>query len=142
MSELLCRLGSPARLAFPGQDIVVISRAEDAHRVFFLEQDRYPKGEEYDVPGLGLRRGLVTSRGEEWRRDRSMLNPLFAKRHLAPLADTMAASAAAMVDRWEDTHAGGARIDVAHEMMAVTLDIAARTMFGAALTEGETEHRH
>lgn len=132
------RLGSPARLAAPGQDFVFIARAEDAHRVFFLEQDRYPKGPEYDVPGLGLRSGLVTSRGEEWRRDRAMLNPLFAKRHLQPLAGTMGACTGALLARWATSHSDGETVDVAREMMRVTLDIAAQTMFGRGLDEKTT----
>jgi hypothetical protein len=136
---LISQVGSPARLALPGQDIVIITSAEDAHHVLFAQQDRYPKGEEYDVPGLALRSGLVTSRGEEWRRDRSILNPLFTKRHLRPLAETMADSAAALVGRWDAEHTGAAGLDVAHEMMAVTLEIAACTLFGAALSDEDTE---
>lgn len=137
--DLFDRLGSPARISLPGTDMVLISRADDAHDVLFHKQDRYVKGEEYDIPGLGLRSGLVTSRGEEWRRDRAMLNPLFAKRHLRTLTGTMAGCVDDMLERWDRELANGARVDVAHKMMLATLDIAARTMFGRGLDAQDTE---
>jgi cytochrome P450 len=136
LNELHSTHGAIVRVPAPGNDLVFISRADDAHRVFFAEQDRYPKGEEYDVPALGLRSGLVTSRGEEWKRDRAMLNPLFAKRHLRPLATTMADCTQTLLGEWGEA-ADGARLDVADAMVRVTLDIAARTLFGSRLPEAD-----
>ncbi|WP_052238491.1 cytochrome P450 [Mycolicibacterium setense] len=129
--------GSPARLAVPGvMDIVVLDRPEDVEQVFLRKQDVYVKGEEYDVPALGLRRGLVTSRGDRWKRDRGMLNPLFARRHLEPFGTTMVDRTSTMLDSWS-TLPDGARIDVAHEMMVVALQIAAETMFGTELSDDD-----
>ncbi|WP_273732245.1 cytochrome P450 [Mycolicibacterium septicum] len=129
--------GSPARLAVPGVvDLVLVDRPADVEQVFLRKQDVYVKGEEYDVPALGLRRGLVTSRGERWKRDRGMLNPLFARRHLEPFAATMVDRADTMLDGWE-ARPDGAHIDVAHEMMVVTLQIAAETLFGTHLSDDE-----
>lgn len=136
LDELHAAHGPIVRVPAPAGDIVFISRADDAHRVFFLQQDRYPKGEEYDVPALGLRSGLVTSRGEEWKRDRKMLNPLFAKRHLEPLAATMGECTETLLADWA-AHPDGARVEVARDMMRVTLDIAARTLFGSRLPEAD-----
>ncbi len=137
LSMLFDAVGSPARLAVPGiVDLVLVDRPEDVEQIFLRKQDVYVKGEEYDVPALGLRRGLVTSRGERWKRDRGMLNPLFARRHLEPFATTMVNCADAMLDQWS-TRADGTRIEVAHEMMVVTMQIAAETMFGTELSDAD-----
>lgn len=136
-SLLFDATGSPARLAVPGVvDIVLVDRPEDVEQVFLRKQDLYVKGEEYDVPALGLRRGLVTSRGERWKRDRGMLNPLFARRHLEQFATTMVDRTSTMLDSWSE-QPDGTRIDVAHEMMVVALQIAAETMFGTELSDDD-----
>lgn len=136
---LFARAGSPSRLSVPGVvNLVFVNRPQDAEQILVRKQDVYSKGPEYDVPALGLREGLVTSRGEKWARDRAMLNPMFARRHLAPFATTMVDCVDAMLERW-DQIPDGARIEVQREMMELTLDIAARTMFGTSLTADEVE---
>lgn len=137
LSTLFDATGSPARLAVPGVvDLVLVDQPEDVEQIFLRKQDVYVKGEEYDVPALGLRRGLVTSRGERWKRDRGMLSPLFARRHLEPFATTMVDRTNTMLDQWS-TRPDGARVDVAHEMMVATLQIAAETMFGTELSDAD-----
>ncbi|WP_405495660.1 cytochrome P450 [Nocardia sp. NBC_00511] len=133
----LFEVGSPVRLSAPGTRLVFVDRAADADRVLVGRQDVYVKGPEYDIPALGLRAGLVTSRGARWQRDRAMLNPLFAKRGVAPLIPLMRQRVLAQRQRWE-RYGDGDRVDVAHEMMQVTLDIAARTMFGVALNDTDS----
>ncbi|MGB8406767.1 MAG: cytochrome P450 [Mycobacterium sp.] len=137
LSMLFDASGSPARLAVPGiVDLVLVDRPEDVEQIFLRKQDVYVKGEEYDVPALGLRRGLVTSRGERWKRDRGMLNPLFARRHLEPFATTMVDRTDAMLNQWS-AQPDGAQINMSHEMMVVTLQIAAETMFGTELSDDD-----
>jgi cytochrome P450 len=139
LTMLFTQTGSPARLRVPGVvELVFVNRAEDVEQVFLRKQDVYAKGPEYDIPGLGLRQGLVTSRGERWKRDRAMLNPMFARRHLEPFADTMVECTETVLDRW-DALTDGARLDVMHEMMVIALQIAAETMFGTELSAEEVE---
>ncbi|WIM88347.1 cytochrome P450 [Candidatus Mycobacterium wuenschmannii] len=137
LNVLFEETGSPARMRVPGVvNLVLVDRPQDVEQVFLRKQDIYVKGEEYDVPALGLRRGLVTSRGDRWKRDRAMLNPMFARRHLEVFTSSMVNQAGLMLDGWA-AHPDGARIDVAHEMMVVALQIAAETMFGTHLSDEE-----
>lgn len=137
LNVLFDATGSPARMHVPGVvDLVLVDRPEDVEQIFLRKQDVYVKGEEYDVPALGLRRGLVTSRGERWKRDRAMLTPMFARRHLEAFTNSMVNQANVMLDGWT-AHPDGARIDVGHEMMVVALQIAAETMFGTHLSDDE-----
>jgi cytochrome P450 len=137
LNVLFDETGSPARINVPGVvDLVLVDRPQDVEQIFLRKQDVYVKGEEYDVPALGLRRGLVTSRGDRWKRDRAMLTPMFARRHLEVFTNSMVDQANLMLDGWA-AHPDGARVDVAHEMMVVALQIAAETMFGTHLSDDE-----
>ncbi|MFE3194819.1 cytochrome P450 [Nocardia sp. NPDC059240] len=137
LHEQFQRFGPTVRVYAPGiAEFVFVSRAADAERVFISRQDIYSKGEEYDIPALGLRTGLVTSRGARWQRDRKMINPMFAKRRLDPLAENMTRRIVAMTERWNRIR-DGETIDIAKEMMRVTLEIAAETLFGTDLSEAE-----
>jgi cytochrome P450 len=73
-----------------------------------------------------LGNGLLISEGEFWRRQRRIAAPAFHNRRIAGFVETMASSTESMLARWR---AMSGPFDVAAEMMALTLDIIARTMF-------------
>lgn len=69
--------------------------------------------------------GLLTTDGEVWKRHRRMLQPAFNKKRMAGYGEAMAEEARVTAARWSD----GARVDVSHEMMELTLRIVGRTLF-------------
>lgn len=75
---------------------------------------------------LVLGEGLLTSEGELHRRQRRMMQPAFHRDAIVRYAPTMVACAAATEARWPD----GAQLDMAAEMMRMTLAIAGLTLFG------------
>lgn len=77
-------------------------------------------------PGIG--RGLLTSEGETWRRQRRIMAPAFDHRSLMGYAPAMTEATAAVLARWGELP-DGAPLDIAQEMMRLTLRIIARTMF-------------
>ena len=81
-------------------------------------------------PGLG--NGLLTAEGDEWRVQRRALAPLFTPRAVAGFLPAMLHSAAFLKARWLPLR-DGRRIDVAHEMSRVTLDVLERTIFPQGL---------
>jgi cytochrome P450 len=81
-------------------------------------------------PGLG--HGLFTAEGDDWRRQRRALAPLFTPRMVDFFTPAMIASAEALVARWDPLRAGR-RINVAAEMSLATLDVLQRTIFPAGL---------
>jgi cytochrome P450 len=76
-------------------------------------------------------RGLLLSEGDEWRRQRRMLNPGFASARFDEYAVTMRERTAAAVAQWPDAGA----VDAAAEMARLTLDVAVRTLFGADVSD-------
>src|ERR1700722_13262574 len=80
------------------------------------------------VLSAGLNDGLLSAEGEQWRLQRRVLAPMFARKTVMDFAPAMLAAAEALIDRWS---ALGDRvtIDVAAEMTKVTLDVLERTIF-------------
>ncbi|HET6890184.1 MAG TPA: cytochrome P450 [Pyrinomonadaceae bacterium] len=91
--------------------------------------------------GLALRRsrrllgeGLLTSEGEFHRRQRRLSQPAFHRARIASYADVMTDHAARMSERWRN----GETLDIAEEMMRLTLGIVGKTLFDADV-EGDAE---
>jgi cytochrome P450 len=70
-------------------------------------------------------KGLLTSEGEPWQRQRRLAAPVFAGRQLLTYDSAMVALTRQMLDGWKD----GEVIDIHPEMMGLTLRIAAKTLF-------------
>ncbi len=70
--------------------------------------------------------GLFTSLGDLWHRQRKLLSPLFRHSELAGYVAAMNEEALAARARMQD----GARINLAHEMMRITMGVVGRTLFG------------
>jgi len=79
--------------------------------------------------------GLLTSEGEFHKRQRRLMQPAFHRERLAGYGTTMVESACAARDRWTD----GRLMDVSQEMMHLTMDIVARTLFSARVDEDADE---
>jgi cytochrome P450 len=73
-----------------------------------------------------LGEGLLTSEGQTHLRQRRLIQPAFHRDRLVTYASTMSGHALRLRDRWTD----GGTIDVAQEMMRLTLGIVGKTLFG------------
>jgi cytochrome P450 len=92
----------------------------------------------YDMLRLALGNGLVTSEGAFWLRQRRIAQPAFHRSRISAFATTMTRVTEERMASWQEALAGGGSIDIAEEMMAVTLRIVCETLLGTHLP-GETE---
>jgi cytochrome P450 len=76
-------------------------------------------------------RGVFTSEGERWRRQRRFAQPAFNRAALAGYAPVMAAAAQRAVPSWRE----GVLYDVQHEMIHVTLTTVAEALFGVGMDD-------
>ena len=114
-----------------GKRIYFVNDAEYVKRILLDNLANYPKSVTYRNnlrPFLGD--GLLISEGDFWKRQRRLAQPAFHLRRLKALAATMADCAARMAQGWEH----GKVIDVTPAMNAVTMEIVAKTLFGADVT--------
>jgi len=119
-----------------GKRIYFVNDAEYVKRILLDNVANYPKSVTYRNnlrPFLGD--GLLISEGDFWKRQRRLSQPAFHLRRLKALAAAMADAAAQMARDWQH----GQVIDVMTEMNAVTMDIVARTLFGADVSSDIAE---
>lgn len=74
-----------------------------------------------------LGNGLLTSEGEFWLRQRRIAQPAFHRQRIAGFGGAMVRATSEMLARWQP----GATLDIAAEMMALTLRIVGQTMLSA-----------
>ncbi len=114
----------------------VINKPEYIEHVLLANHANYSKSHFLRrILGPLLGDGLLISEGNLWRRQRRIAAPAFHNKRIAEFVATMTACTEVTLARW---HAMTEPFDVAAEMMALTLNIIARTMFSTDVS-GEVE---
>lgn len=85
MKEAARLYGSPVDLNLPIGKFALISDPEQAQHVLATNHENYTKSNGYKQVALVLGNGLLTAEGEEWHRNRKMLQPSFHKNELRKL---------------------------------------------------------
>ena len=108
-----------------------LTHPRDIEHVLQTNAQNYTKGRNYKkfIPATG--NGLLVSDGALWRRQRRLAQPAFHRR-ASRFAAVMAREASARIARRRAKTAGA--LDVAEEMMRLTLRIVGLTMFTTDLT--------
>ncbi|HYN86998.1 MAG TPA: cytochrome P450, partial [Ardenticatenaceae bacterium] len=83
-------------------------------------------------PALG--NGLLVTDGDFWLRQRRLMQPAFHRQRIAAFGSLMVDAAVALLGRWEAIAARRTAVNVADEMMAVTLSIATKTLFSTDIS--------
>jgi len=121
--------------AFQGIYVYLVAHPQDIERVVQLNQQNYRKPDMFNKPvGLLVGKGLLTAEGEFWRHQRRLEQPAFHRNKLALLADLMAQSAQECAERWSNHARGNDAIDVADEMMRLTLKIVSLALFSTDIS--------
>ena len=127
LQDAAARTGPIARLMLGHIPVYVVTDADIAHEVLADQNSSFKKsaGLQFLRPMLGD--GLLLAEGETHKRHRKLLAPAFAPKRLEKYGEAMVGETKAQLGHWRT----GQRIDLAHEMMEMTLAIAGKTMFGA-----------
>ena len=126
--RLARELGDLGRLQFFNFPLVVLCSPELAHEALVEKQKSFEKSIPLKMmfyPFAG--RGLFTSEGEPWRKQRKLMSPLFHPRTLEGYTPVMNAVIARCLDDWKD----GEVIDAGREMTRITMGVAAKVLFDA-----------
>jgi cytochrome P450 len=110
--------------------VYLVNDPDGIKHVLQDNQRNYVKGIGYEALEPALGRGLLLSEGDFWRRQRRLAQPAFHRQRMAGLADVMAGSTSAMLERWSKNAVSGEPLDIAAEMMRLTLGIVSRTLLG------------
>lgn len=113
--------------------LFLLTRPDDVAHVLVANQANYVKAPTYRPMREVLGNGLLTNEGEHWAKQRRLLQPMFARRHVAGFAPAMVDATTRMLDGWAGRPEGTV-VDVAEEMSALTLDVVGRALFSSDLT--------
>jgi len=122
--------GDIVRLPVAFQDRIFLNRPDLIEQILVVQQAKFHKSElTKRIVGRLLGQGLLISEGEFWRRQRRLAQPAFHRNRIQEYAATMVESVERHTREWGE----GDQRDMAREMMALTLDVAVRTLFGTSL---------
>jgi cytochrome P450 len=125
--------GDVARIPIGPKVLYFFNHPDHARHVLADNPDNYRKGLGLAQAKRALGDGLLTSEGELWRKQRTVIQPVFQHRRMAGQAAVVAQEAAGLVDRLR-AHQGGGPVDVVREMTRLTLGVLGRTLLDADLT--------
>jgi cytochrome P450 len=83
---------------------------------------------------LVLGRGLLTSRGELWQRQRRLMQPVFQRSNVALLLPQIVDAGNHLLARWRQL-GDGAQVNLPDEMLRVTLEVITQTMFSTSVLD-------
>ena len=127
-------LGDTFEAELPSRKFFMTSNADLIKHVLQTNHRNYRKTKSYEEMKLLLGNGLVTSKGDFWRKQRRLAQPAFYKKNLENLFKSMATVVEDYLNELEEKK--GQEVDIAHEMMAVTAKVVIKSLFSADL-EGD-----
>jgi len=112
------------------QDRILLNHPDWITQVLIVQQNKFHKSE-LTIQLLGdlLGQGLLTSEGDFWRRQRRLAQPAFRRSRINSYGPTMVQVADEHSHNWRN----GQVTDITTEMMALTLEVAVRALFGSTL---------
>ena len=126
--------GEVVHLRFATRDVYLLSNPADIEALLVTQHRKFVKGTALQATRRVLGQGLLTSEGDFHLRQRRLIQPIFHRQRIAGYAESMVQAAAATRARWTD----GQVLDMHAAMMALTLSIVGKTLFGTDV-ESEAE---
>ena len=123
--------GDLVRLNFAGQPALLVSHPDFIEEVLVTRNQDYVKGTTLQRTRSFIGNGLVLSEGEFWRRQRRLMQPAFHRDRITAYGQDMVDATERWLDRWHD----GETRAINDEMMGLTLQIVAKTLFNAEVTD-------
>ena len=118
----------------PGARAFFFRHPDQVRDVLVTHQHAFMKGRGLEWAKQFLGEGLLTSEGEFHRRQRRLSQPAFHRQRVQSYGTVMTDYAVRARERWRD----GQPMDLAHEMMGLTMAVVGKTLFDADVS-GEAD---
>lgn len=134
-SALTRQYGDIVHYRFVFWPVYQISHPDDVKRVFHDNYRNYDKDTFFYKPLRPfLGQGLITNDGDSWLKQRRLMQPAFHRQRLASFGQLMSDATLAMLDRWQMRAQREQPLDIADEMMRLTLRIVGQALFNIDLS--------
>jgi len=118
--------GDLVRYRIAHVNVYLLNHPDLIESVLVTDHHNFIKGRTLQAGRVLLGDGLLTSEGESWRRQRRLMQPAFHRERIAVYGEAIVASAQQMLAAWRP----GETRDAHQEMVRLTLQIVAQTLFG------------
>lgn len=115
--------------------ILFLNHPDYVREILVVQNDNFIKERTVQRSKMLLGKGMITSEGAQHRMQRQVAQPAFHRQRIPGYANTMVEEAVRMRDGWRD----GERRDIAIDMMHLTLNIVAQTLFATDLRDEVNE---
>jgi cytochrome P450 len=123
--------GDVVSLRFGPRRILLVSHPDAIESVLVTHSRHFIKHFALRLNPLVFGQGLLTSEGDVWLRQRRLIQPAFQRHRLAVFGQTMVAYTQRLAASWQP----GEVRDIVPEMMRLTMQITAKTLFNAEVAE-------
>jgi cytochrome P450 len=132
--HLVQEYGDIAHYKIGWNHIVFLNHPEYIREVLVVQNDNFVKERTVRRSKMLLGEGMITSEGAQHRAQRQVAQPAFHRQRIPEYAGTMVREAARMRDQWRH----GEERNIAIDMMHLTLNVVAQTLFATDL-RGEVD---
>jgi cytochrome P450 len=117
------------------QDVFLVNDPEMIKDVLVTHNKNFIKSRGLQMAKRFLGEGMLTSEGEFHRRQRRLAQPAFHRQRIAAYAEVMVKYALKAQEHWRE----GETVNIAEEMMRLTLSIVGKTLFDAEVESEASE---
>ena len=132
--HLVQTYGDIAHYKIGWHHILFLNHPDYIREVLLVQNDNFIKERTVQRTKMLLGEGMITSEGGQHRSQRQVAQPAFHRQRIPEYAGIMIQEAARMRDRWT----AGEQRDIAIDMMHLTLNVVAQTLFATDL-RGEVD---
>jgi cytochrome P450 len=135
LRDLAATHGDVVHMRMLGERWFLVSHPEDIEAVLVTNARIMARDDFVDVLERALGRGLLTSDGDLWKRQRRLMAQAFVPKRIQTYADTMVRVTEEALRRWRH----GAQVNLHGEMSRVTMEVVAAVLFGASIGAADGE---
>jgi cytochrome P450 len=130
--------GDVVRVHLAHVPVYLLVHPRDIETVLVTNAAKFTKSEDYRALARVLGRGLLTSEGDFWKRQRGLIQPAFHRQSIAGYAEVMTRAAGRMLDSWKEE----CERNIHEDLTRVTLEIVGQCLYGAEVTDAAERVGH
>jgi cytochrome P450 len=130
--------GDVVRVHLAHVPVYLVVHPRDIETVLVTNAAKFTKSEDYRALARVLGRGLLTSEGDFWKRQRSLIQPAFHRQSIQAYAAVMTCAGGRMLDAWKEK----SERNIHEDLMRVTLEIVGQCLYGAEVTDAAERVGH
>jgi cytochrome P450 len=127
LDKTVNQYGDVSRVRFAHMSFYILNHPDLVEEVLQTKNKYFVKNVTEEVWFVLLGNGLLISEGEFWRRQRRLMQPSFHRKHIADYGRIMVEYTERLLSGWRN----GEERDIHADMMRVTLEVVAKTLFGS-----------